>query len=261
MQHSLSDWGTMLRDEIEDATVESGIRLWWLGGASFAFKTRSATVYLDLFAHDGSSQNIKKMIATVIDPSDIRAADALIVTHDHLDHCWPPSFLPLVKGTSALFVGPSSCVKLFEDSGVPANRIRQVEAGTNLTVKDIEIAVLKATDPGEAHAVCYLLRADGCAIFASGDSQYSDIYAEFGKQYQIDLALINYGTNWYMSPEQAVKAASELGAEVLIPFHYDLWKGATGNPYLLAPAAAELKLDVEVKLLELGDSFICQKSS
>lgn len=254
MQHSLSDWGTMLRDEIEGTSVESGIRFWWLGGASFAFKTAGGTFYLDLFTHDGSSEGIKKLIATVIDPSDIRAADALIVTHDHLDHCWPASFLPLVGGTSALFIGPTSCVKLFTENGVPADRIVLAEPEKAITVKDLEILPLKATDPGEAHAVCYLLRSGGVSIFCSGDSQYSDIYAQFGRQYRIDLALINYGTTWYMNPEQAVRATAELGARTLVPFHWDLWKGATGNPYLLAPAAKELRLDIQVKLLELGDS-------
>jgi len=48
MQSQLSDWGTMLRDEIEVATVESGLQLWWLGGASFALKIQACTAYLDL---------------------------------------------------------------------------------------------------------------------------------------------------------------------------------------------------------------------
>jgi L-ascorbate 6-phosphate lactonase len=254
MQSPISDWGTSLRDEIEGATVASGIRFWWLGGASFAFKTPSATVYLDLYTDDGMSSGIKKMIATVIDPNDIRVADALVCTHDHLDHCWPPSFKPLIAGTSAQFIGPVSCVKLFGENGVPESRIALAEPGKAIQVKDFEVLPLKATDPGEAHAVCYLFRSGGVTIFASGDSQYSDIYAEFGKQFKVDLALVNFGTTWYMNAEQAVKTAAEVGAKTLVPFHYDLWKGATGNPHLVPPAARDLKLDLEVKLLELGDS-------
>ena len=73
----------------------------------------------------------------------------------------------------------------------------------------------------------------GRGFFFCGDSGYGPHFAEIGRRYpKIRVALLPIGAylpRWFMkpmhiSPEEAVQAALDLGAEAAIPMHYGTFK-------------------------------------
>ena len=55
-----------------------------------------------------------------IDPAQIRLCDAVLITHEHDDHCHEDTLIPMIRSIEALFYGPASAAKEMRSFGVPA---------------------------------------------------------------------------------------------------------------------------------------------
>jgi L-ascorbate 6-phosphate lactonase len=88
------DW--FVREELE-AVEPSGLSVWHLGCNGFALRTPETTVYVDLYFGDGNPPRLLRLPAAPMDPADATRCDAVLVTHEHRDHMYPPSYEPLVE--------------------------------------------------------------------------------------------------------------------------------------------------------------------
>ncbi|MGD8372277.1 MAG: MBL fold metallo-hydrolase, partial [Syntrophobacterales bacterium] len=79
----------------------------------------------------------------------------------------------------------------------------------------------------------YMIRtASGPTIFISGDTAYFDRFHEIGREFAIDLAIINLGAyepRWFMAgshmnPKETVQAFKELGAKRLMIAHWGTFR-------------------------------------
>lgn len=244
--------------EIEIYRVEEGVVIWYLGGPSVAIKTRETLIYLDLYTGPPPEPDLVKAIPEVIDPEAIRRADAALSTHHDPDHCHRPSLECLHRNTSALFMGPKSCCKLYREWGFDAKRVRQISPGESLQVGDITVHALSSKDVFDPDAVTYLLEAAGVKIFDSGDTLYFSEMAEIGRRWELEIALLSFAKNpegevYYMDEEQVLMAARDLGAKIVIPKHYDLWEQFTADP---RPVIERLiSQGHEARILGLGEKF------
>ena len=73
----------------------------------------------------------------------------------------------------------------------------------------------------------FVIESEGRSIFHCGDSAYFDGFAEIGKRFDIEIALLPIGAydppsgrEVHMNPEEAVRAFMELRARKLVPMHY-----------------------------------------
>jgi L-ascorbate metabolism protein UlaG (beta-lactamase superfamily) len=74
--------------------------------------------------------------------------------------------------------------------------------------------------------------ASGPTIFISGDTAYFDRFHEIGREFAIDLAIINLGAyepRWFMAgshmnPKETVQAFKELGAKRLMIAHWGTFR-------------------------------------
>src|ERR671937_1827158 len=94
---------------IEAHEVSSGLRLWWLGGPSYAIRSPRTLVYVDPY-HSGERaddpQGFVRAIPNHFFPQTVTRADLVISTHDHVDHCDPDTLRPLCARTAAHFISP-----------------------------------------------------------------------------------------------------------------------------------------------------------
>jgi L-ascorbate metabolism protein UlaG (beta-lactamase superfamily) len=79
----------------------------------------------------------------------------------------------------------------------------------------------------------FILRTKtGPTIFISGDTAYFDRFQEIGREFPIDLAIINLGAyepRWFMAgshmnPGETVRAFKELGAARLLVIHWGTFR-------------------------------------
>jgi len=194
----------------------------------------------------------------VLDPFAINELDYVLVSHYHSDHIDPNVAAAVVnnpKLNHVKFVGPWHCARLWKEWGVPEDRIITVKPGDTIELKDVKIHALDSFDRtclvtlpvegaeeqgGELHGLCpsdeemgrkavnYVFETPGGTIYHGADSHYSINFAKHGKQFDIDVALNNYGENPVgiadkMTSVDLLRMAECLRTNVIIPVHHDIW--------------------------------------
>jgi len=251
-------WSKVFLNEVESYSFDEGIALWSLGSPSFLYQSPKSTIYIDPYFGPTPPEaeelypNIYRTTAVPIYAPEIRKADVVISTHDHTDHCHEPTLVPIQSGTSAVFVAPQTSTTRMLKAGIQRERIRTVKPGDAVQMKDVEIKVFDSHDPDAPGAVTYLLVSQGVTVFVSGDTRDGETLDHIGDNYQIDLALLTFG-GFYNTHDQMLSAARRLKPKVLLPFHWEIWRGATGNPMLLGKAIQSVPPDFDVRLLQMGD--------
>lgn len=191
-----------------------------------------------------------------IDPFAIQNLNALLATHDHSDHIDPNVAAAVIQNcdNSVPFIGPQSCVNLWISWGVPEERCIVVKPGDTVQVKDVEIIALDSFDRTELvtapegvtlkdqpvqdmdeKAVNYLLKTSGGNLYHAADSHYSNWYTKHGNDYDIDVALGNFGENPRgmmdkMTSIDILRMAEGLDTQVVIPVHHDIWTNFQADP-------------------------------
>lgn len=164
---------------------------------------------------------------------DMPQIDYLLITHDHwdhLDHATVTSLEPKVKKVvTGLGVGA-----YFEHWGYPKEKIVEADWFARLATDDgLAIHVLPARHysgrlltRNRTLWVGFVLEHAGRRILFSGDTGYGPHFDTIARKFSgFDLVALDmgqYDARWphiHMTPEQAVKAAQDLGAKALLPAH------------------------------------------
>ncbi len=191
-----------------------------------------------------------------IDPFAIRELDALLATHDHSDHIDPNVAAAVIQNCAddVPFIGPQSCVDKWVSWGVPKERCIVVRPGDVVDVKDVQIIALDSFDRTELvtapagvtlkdqpvldmdeKAVNYIITTPGGNLYHAADSHYSNWFTKHGNDYDVHVAVGNYGENPRgmmdkLTSIDILRMAEGLDTEVVIPIHYDIWTNFQADP-------------------------------
>ena len=252
MQEPISYWDDSFRQRLESKTISEGLLLWALSGPSFALRTAQAMIYLDPFLGIGGPV-LFRASAVPLNPRRITLADGVLMSHDHLDHCHEPTLRALAAGTPARFFGPASVVEKVLSFGLPRERVVEVKVGERFTLGDTVITVWPGYDPGEPRAVSFVIESGGVKAFFAGDSLSGPALDEIGAAGGLDIAMMAFGRTWYMSEAELLDAALRLRPRLLLPYHWEIWYGHTGDPLKLGRLIEQRKPPFEVEALLLGE--------
>lgn len=199
--------------------------------------------------------------------SELGRIDALVISHEHYDHC---DLDALVAGGFDLdtpVIGPGTVAELARERGF--RDVHAIESWESTTTGDLTVTAT----PGKhgVHEVTFVLQAGGRSVFFGGDSlrvpELDEIPARFG---QVDLALLP--TNGLclrplnmrqvvMNAEEAAALTAVLNPVMAIPQHYAFHSGQLGDrmitrgnqdPRHYADAVARLAPQVAVRLVLPG---------
>jgi L-ascorbate 6-phosphate lactonase len=249
-------WPPAFLAELEDSPPDEGPVLWALGGPSFLYRTATTSIWIDPYlgaTPDDLEPGIFRSLAIPVDPDAIRRADAVISTHAHVDHCHRESLTPIVANTEASCIGPATSIARMRSWGLPDDRLVEVGPGAELEVGDVAIRVYGAHDPLEPGAATFVLESSGVSLFVSGDTRLGPALATVADGHALDYALLAFGGDWYMDAEQVMEAATVLRPKTLIPFHWELWRGQTGDLVALFDAYHRLSPPFGLLLPAMGD--------
>jgi L-ascorbate 6-phosphate lactonase len=251
-------WNKSFLDEIQNNTPKQGATLQALGGPSFVYRTPQTTIWIDpyLSGTPDSMTDTYKATPIPINPNEITFGDIIISTHSHVDHCHAGTILPILQNTRAHCVAPVSSVERMKREGIPADHIQQVKAGDQFQFQDVTFNVYPGYDVNEPDAVTFVLQSGGTNLFVSGDTAMCPALTEVGNKYALDAALLAFGRTWYMNEAEMLQAARELKPKVLLPFHWEFWRGHTGNVGKLYEIYYRDQPPFEIKLLLIGDKLL-----
>lgn len=270
-----SDWGDWLPRAIDAADPES-VAVWYLGCNGFVLKgSNGTTLFVDPYLGTGDPPRTVRMIPVPFDPADVVDAEAVFATHEHSDHVHGESQAPILESTGAPFVAPdASLAAAREDQGwedrwdLTDEQFREVSEGDVLEIGEFTVHVVEVNDPDAEHPVGYVFEHDKGTVFHPGDSRPADSFAALGREFDIDLGILAFGTagmipdkqtreptytKWYNDEGEAVEAASALRLDRLLPSHWDMWKGLTADPTALHEHVTSFEHPKRLDLAEIGD--------
>jgi L-ascorbate metabolism protein UlaG (beta-lactamase superfamily) len=197
----------------------------------------------------------------------LRRIDAVMVSHEHYDHCDLDALVGAGFDLDVPLIGPGTVAAIAWDKGF--RDVRVIEAWEATTVGDLTVTAT----PGRhgVHEVTFVIQAGGRTVFFGGDTlrvpELDTLPERFG---HIDLAIVP--TNGLcirpmnlqqvvMDAEQAAGLTAALTPKVAVPHHYAFHSGWLGDrmitkgdrdPRHYADAVAQLAPDVEVRLVVPG---------
>jgi len=270
-----SDWGDWLPRAIAAADPE-GVAVWYLGCNGFVLKgSEGTTVFVDPYVGLGDPPRTTRMIPVPFDPADVSEADAVLATHEHTDHVHGPSQAPILANTGATFHAPADSLAVAREDEhwpgayeVDATQFDAVTVGDTFDVGEFTVHVEAAHDPDATQPVSYVFEHDAGTVFHGGDTKPSDEFARVGREYDIDLGVLAFGTvgrvpdketgelarkRWYNDENQVIEAANDLRLDRLLPSHWDMWKGLTADPTVLHHHANSFEHPRTLEIVEIGD--------
>lgn len=274
-----SNWGDwFVRDEVEGADVD-GVDLWFLGCNGFVVRSAETTIYVDPYFGTGDPPRTVRMIPVPMDPSDATECDAVLVTHEHVDHLHPPSYEPLVTACGADVYATATAFAAPQYGGerrVAPDRRRPVAPGDSFEVGEFTVHVRAANDPDAEGEVAYVVDHPAGTFFHGGDSRPApDVFPAVGAEFDVDLGALAFGSvgyvldreaggatrrRWYMDENEVVEAAAQLRLDRLLPTHGDMWRGMGAEPSALEPHAVSHRYPRVVERPRVGDRFTLRRA-
>lgn len=198
--------------------------IYWLGHASFRIED-AVTIYIDPW-------KLKKG----------PAADLILVTHGHHDHCSPQDIAKISK-PGTVIVCPASC------AGELKGDVRTIAPGQTLQVGQVTIEAVPAYNSGkpyhpkQAGNVGYIVEVGGRRIYHAGDT---DLISEMDA-IRCDVALLPIGGTYTMNAEEAAQAVQRIKPKTVVPMHWGDIVGSKGDVVRFQKLVPK---DVEVVVLQ-----------
>lgn len=171
----------------------------WLGHDTFRISWEGRVIYFDPFKLSAGSP----------------AADIILVTHEHFDHCSAEDIAKIKKEDTVVVTEPMSARDLGDEAKV-------VEPGEKITVKGFSIEAVvsynigKTFHPRDNKWLGFIITIGGCRVYHAGDTDYIPEM----KDMKADIALLPVSGTYVMTAEEAVQAALDIKPRVAIPMHY-----------------------------------------
>lgn len=174
---------------------------------------------IDIEHGNQSTIRLESEAVVFIDPYKVSGseakADAILITHEHYDHCDTASINKL-SSEETVVIAPIACKSKLA-------RVNTISAGDKKTVNGIQIEAVPAYNTNKPHhpkgsGVGYVITINGKRIYHAGDT---DRIPEMKKLGGIDIALLPVGGTYTMNAEEAAAAVNEdIKPKVAIPMHY-----------------------------------------
>jgi L-ascorbate metabolism protein UlaG (beta-lactamase superfamily) len=208
-------------------------RFTWLGHASFLVQLDGVSLLLDPVLGDKVAGVIPRNVPPGVPVERLPRIDAALVSHSHYDHL----DMPTLKQVGATVYAGLGLRPAFRKEGLTC-----VELGwwQSAQVGGVEVTFVPAQhwsrrglgDTNQTLWGGFVIRGSTATVYHSGDTAWFDGFAEIGRRFRIDAALLPIGAYdpaWFMSPqhmnpEEALRAFEALGAGRFFAMHWGTFK-------------------------------------
>ncbi len=219
-----------------------------LGQVGYRFQFGPTVVFIDPYLSDYVEEvegpDLRRSFPAPFPADAVCDADWVLVTHAHIDHCDPRTIGPLALASpSSRFIGPPPVLRVLRRLGIDGGRLHLAPETTWLSLGDaLQVTAVPAAHPqvvrdpdGHAESVGYVLEFQGRRFYHAGDTSVADELMQRLK----DLAPLEIGflpvneRNFFkdrrgiignMTLREAFGLADEIGTQVVVPTHWDMFK-------------------------------------
>ncbi len=205
------------------------MKIRFLGQSGYVLKSGNTEIIIDPYLSDSVNRvaGRPRTLPVPINPKDIRC-DAVICTHNHLDHLDPDTVSEIPS--NQYFITTNEGVAELKKLGRKNAAVLNV--GDSIKVGDFQLTAVFADHTVEAFGL--IVKAENKTLYFSGDTLYNEKLfkiAEFSPD--ITFICIN-GRLGNMNVDEALVTAKKIGAKIIIPNHYDMFESNSENPLLFS---------------------------
>jgi L-ascorbate metabolism protein UlaG (beta-lactamase superfamily) len=246
---------------VKPPAAGEGMRLTWLGHASWLVQLDGVTLLLDPVLGPSISGVVKRNVPPGVPIEKLPKVDASLVTHNHRDHMDMGTLrqvkAPLIAGAGSSPAGKQIGVGCTELEWWASTRVGEVSV---TFVPSQHWSGRSMFDNNEMLWGGFVIEGSSGKLYHSGDTAYFEGFREIGRRYpSIDAALLPIGAYdpaWFMekqhmNPEQAVQSFADLGARHFVAMHWGTFK-LTDEPLDEPP----IRLRAEWKRRQLSDDVL-----
>jgi L-ascorbate metabolism protein UlaG (beta-lactamase superfamily) len=206
----------------------------------------------------------RREVAPGLSAAELGDVDLVLISHGGKDHLHLPTLARLPR--SATVIVPPRTGHLVSKLGFA--RLIELTVGQSIEHRRVDVtATAVRRGDADAPALSYVVRGDGPSVFFCGESGYFSGFAEVGRRYRPDLALLPIGgyapdsfRERHLSPIDALFAFEDLRARLLVPIRH----GAFALSYerldeperWLRDLVAERRLEQHVLMVAVGESRV-----
>lgn len=199
-------------------------KLSWLGHDCIRYQNQK-TIYFDPFQIAGGP-----------------AADLILISHDHFDHCSPEDVAKIQTKDTLILTEPNSAKKL--KGRVETLKPGDVKQWAGFTIEAVpSYNTDKDFHPQKNNWLGFIVTIEGTRVYHPGDT---DFIPEM-KSLKADIAFLPVSGTYVMTAKQAAEAARAIQPQIAVPIHYGAIVGS-------AQDAAEFKKllqgEVDVRILK-----------
>lgn len=229
-----------------------GIAITWLRQAGFLVEGRDDALLFDPFLTDLPGM----LVPPAATPEAVSWVTAVLASHEHADHLDGPAIGRIAAAsTSPMFVVPRPLRQMAVDAGVPRERVLGVQPGDVVEIGGLRIHPVPARhgvsmrdaytfgrelSGGDVRYLGYVVEIDGVRLYHAGDTIVDDAIVEQVRGLDVDVAFLPInGRDHFrermdvvgnLTPREAADLAAAIGADLVIPMHYDTVPGNTESP-------------------------------
>jgi L-ascorbate 6-phosphate lactonase len=247
--------GGALMQEINETRVhDDAISFWNLGQAGILLKGREedGLICIDPYLSNSIEQvnpetEFKRAYPPVLSPIMLENADAILITHEHDDHLDFATLREVVQnGENPFYVVPAPLVSMVQTETGNKN-IVGAKGNESFHIKGFQITPVPAAHTryqvdlhGNHLYLGFCLEVNGVRLFHSGDTIITPELIEKVKDFNPHVVFLPINGGDYfrssreiignMSYREAVEFSIMVGADLIIPIHYDLFPNNRENP-------------------------------
>jgi L-ascorbate 6-phosphate lactonase len=263
----------------------NALAIWGLGQMGFALKgSGEGLIYIDPYLTGPLKEDAPpgeifyREFPPPLHPAEVTNARAVLCSHEHLDHTDAGTIGPIATASpAAVFVISGWAAAIANAAGIPPARRLVPAIGQPINIGDARVTALPSAhyrveeDPERGHRwLGFLIEWNGVTLYHSGDTIIYPGYLEMLKaQPRADIAILPVnGRDAYrdalgiignLLPVEAAWLARELGWDVLIAGHNDLFIANSLPAGALADALRQLNPRQKMHALQPGELYLYVK--
>jgi L-ascorbate metabolism protein UlaG (beta-lactamase superfamily) len=243
--------GAALAAQITQLAVPEGmLALWALGQAGLVLKSSTTLAVIDPYLSDSirDAGGPERRFPPPLEPDMLHGVDVILCTHEHPDHTDPATLKPLLEASPAAYMVVSAqSVPILREAAIDPERLRVPKLGETYNVKDMQYRALPAAhyeleidDAGQSRWMGFVLTWGNITLLHVGDTLITSELRAALDGIDVHLACLPINGRDYareqqgivgnLLPREATQLAHDIGAEVLIGVHNDLFAANRLNP-------------------------------
>ncbi len=253
----------LLADIKAAPSLPDRFHLWWLGQSGFLIQWNGHHWLLDPYLSDSLTRKYAdtdkphiRITRQVIAPQRLDMVELVTSSHNHTDHLDADTLGPLRAANKNLRIVVPAANRSFaaDRLRVEPDELHTLDAGQSLSIGSLTLHAVPAAhesverdEQGRCKFLGYVLQFGPFTIYHSGDTVLYDGMIEQLAPFDIDLALLPINgraperrVSGNLFGDEAASLARQIGAQRVVPCHYDMFTFNTASPQEFRAACDQL---------------------